>query len=130
MKWTTFRVQKEPGFRFNLIDFLLIAFLVLTSYFLYKFSPVKYYFLLPLYIGFTFFLFCNVFRIGNNLEHVWYVPFLFISIVTYSNPDVYWKLVLCICEPLKIALILFRMVKGPYRGVFHQEINQRFKQIK
>ena len=130
MKWTTFRVQKEPGFRFNLTDLLLIVFLVLTSYLLYKFSPVKYYFLLPLYIGFTFFLFCNVFRIGNNLERVWYVPFLFISILTYNNPDVYWKLVLGICEPLKIALILFRMMKGPYRGAFHQEINKRFKHIK
>jgi len=32
--------------------------------------------LLPAYLGLTFFLFCNVFRVGNRLEIFWCVPFL------------------------------------------------------
>ena len=118
MKWLTFDVQKEPGFRFNLTDMLLIVCLILTSCFFYWLSPIHYYYLLPLYVGFSFFLFCNVFRIGNNLERIWYIPFIIITVLTFSRPGLYWKLILVICEPLKAGLILYRMIKGPYRGAF------------
>ena len=117
MKWFTFDVQKEPGFRFNLTDMLLILCLILISCLFYWLSPI-YYYLLPLYVGFSFFLFCNVFRIGNNLERIWYIPFIMITILTFNRPDLYWKLILLICEPLKIGLILYRIIKGPYRGAF------------
>ena len=31
MKWLTFEILPEPGFRFNLIDFLLIAALIAVT---------------------------------------------------------------------------------------------------
>ena len=30
---------------------------------------------LPPYVGLSFFLFCNVFRIGSRMEIFWYMPF-------------------------------------------------------
>jgi len=121
VKWLTFDIQKAPGFRFNLTDMLLILCLILISYLFYWLSPLHYYYLLPLYVGFSFFLFCNVFRIGNNLERIWYIPFIIITILTFNRPDLYWKLILIICEPLKVGLILYRIIKGPYRGVFYKK---------
>ena len=125
MKWLTFDTQEEPGFRFNLVDLFLILFLLLVSYLFYVISPFSFYYLVPVYVGFTFFLFCNVFRIGNNLERVWYVPFILITILSFKRPDIYWKLVLGICEPLKIGLILYRILRGPYWGILHKQINTR-----
>lgn len=125
MKWLTFETQEEPGFRFNLIDLSLILFLLLVSYLFHITIPFGSYYLIPLYVGLTFFLFCNVFRIGNNLERVWYIPFILITVLSFSRPDIYWKLVLCICEPLKIGLILYRILRGPYWGVFHRQINKK-----
>jgi len=77
MKWTRFlttKIQKEPGFRLNLIDIGLIACLILVTWLLHPIFQEGWLFLLPLYIGLSFFLFCNVFRIGNWLEPFWYIP--------------------------------------------------------
>ena len=125
MKWLTFDTQEEPGFRFNLVDLFLILFLLLVSTLFYVISPFNFYYLVPVYVGFTFFLFCNVFRIGNNLERVWYIPFILITVLSFNRPDIYWKLVLGICEPLKIGLILYRILRGPYWGILHRQINRK-----
>ena len=118
MKWLTFKIQKEPGFRFNMIDLILISFLILISVITYRLLPGTGYYFLPLYIGLTFFLFCNIFRIGNKLEIFWYVPFVIITILFFHRPDIYWKVLLPVCETLKVVLIVYRIIKGPYEGVF------------
>ena len=58
------------------------------------------------------FLVCTVYNYG----HLW--------IYFMEN---FWSLVLWVCEPLKLFLILYRIIKGPYRGVFHSKINTKFK---
>jgi len=128
MKWLTFKVQKEPGFRLNLTDLIILSVLAAISYIIYSITAANYLFLLPLYIGLTFFLFCNVFRIGNRLEPFWYVPFTIIVIYGFFHMEALWPVILCVCEPLRIFLILFRITRGSYRGIFYKEINTRFSQ--
>ncbi|MEW6264220.1 MAG: hypothetical protein AB1641_14215 [Thermodesulfobacteriota bacterium] len=118
MKWLTFEIQRAPGFRFNLIDLGLITGLAGLSLLLYRLLPEETFFLIPLYVGFSFFLFCNVFRIGNALERVWYVVFILLAAYGLHRPDRLWPLVLLVCEPLKASLILYRIIRGPYVGVF------------
>ena len=122
MNWLTFKIQQEPGFRFNLADFGFIVFLCALSALLLNQLPDKSLFWIPLYLGLSFFLFCNVFRIGNRLEPFWYIPFTIVAAAClYTlNLPLFWWLVLLFLEPLKWALIIYRIKAGQYRGVFYQ----------
>jgi phosphoglycerol transferase MdoB-like AlkP superfamily enzyme len=120
MKWTrflTFKIQKEPGFRLNLIDIGLIACLILVTWLLYPIFQEGWLFLLPLYIGLSFFLFCNVFRIGNWLEPFWYIPFTIALFFLNKQPEILWWLILLVFEPLKVILIAYSMKRGDDRGI-------------
>ena len=59
MKWLTFEVQREPGFRFNLTDLIFIALLLLISTVLYLLAMPLLLVWLVLYLGLSFFLFCT-----------------------------------------------------------------------
>lgn len=124
MKWLTFKVQQEAGFRFNLIDLIFIALLSAISLGLKIAVPDLSLFGIPLYVGFSFFLFCNVFRIGNRAEAWWYVPFaaLAVSCIYTMRLDVFWWVVLLILEPLKAGLIIRAMRRCTYHGAFHQRL--------
>ncbi|MEE9523539.1 MAG: hypothetical protein V3V59_02185 [Thermodesulfovibrionales bacterium] len=122
MKWRTFDIKREPGFRFNLTDMVFLTLLVALSMIIYSIGLEKGLFLLPLYVGLTFFLFCNVFRIGNNLEPFWYIPFLGIFMYGFYFKDSFWPIVLLTCEPLKIGLIIYRIKRGNYIGIFHRQL--------
>ena len=119
MKWLTFEVQRTPGFRFNLIDLLFILGLCATAAGTYFFLPDDSLWLIPIYLGISFFLFCNVFRIGNRLESIWYVPFTLAAIYGVCAQDLrsFWIAVACVLEPLKWVLIAYRIKKGQYVGV-------------
>lgn len=121
MKWLTFDIQREPGFRFNLIDLLLIVTLVAMSVVWGTAFPEQHLYLLPLYVGISFFLFCNVFRIGNRLEMPWYLTFVAIAGYGSTQSEFPWLLMLATCEPSKWALIGWRIWRGPYVGVFHRK---------
>jgi hypothetical protein len=122
MKWLTFKVQREPGFRFNLIDFLLIAAIIAASAGWHSVFPFQYLFLLPLYVGGSFFLFCNVFRIGNRMEIPWYVTFVAVTAYGFSQPDFPWVRVLSVCEGVKWTLIAYRIRRGTYVGAFRHQL--------
>jgi hypothetical protein len=124
MKRLTFKIQHEPGFRFNLTDLLLILFLFLVSCTLYKLDPSGFFYLLPLYVGLSFFMFCNLFRIGDRLEAAWYIPFIIITVFSFNRPDIYWKLILIVCEPLKAGLIIYHVRKGNYTGIFYEQLSR------
>jgi len=87
MRWRTFEIQREPGFRLNLIDLFLIVALVAASVAWSIVFPYQYLFLLPIYVGGSFFLFCNVFRIGNRMEMPWYVTFVVITVYGFSQSE-------------------------------------------
>ena len=126
MKRLTFKVKKAPGFRFNLTDLGLILILLATAVGLYWYLPDCSLFAIPLYVGLSFFLFCNVFRIGNRLEPFWYIPFFLLAAYgTYTlNMRLFWLLMLCLMEPLKWILIVYRIKKGPYWGVLYEKFNR------
>ena len=118
MKWRTFEIDRKPGFRFNLIDLILITAIVTVTAVAGLLFPYYHLYFLPLYVGASFFLFCNVFRIGNRLEAFWYVPFLVITAFALREPSRFWMSVLGLCEPLRILVIVCSIRIGTYRGVF------------
>lgn len=122
MRWLTFKIQHEPGFRFNLTDLVLIVALVAASSVWYFVFPYQYLYWLPIYVGGSFFLFCNVFRIGNRLEIPWYATFLTITVYGFTQTEFPWLLLVCVCEGVKWALIVYRIRRGLYVGVFHRQL--------
>lgn len=124
MKWFTFKVQRTPGFRFNLIDLALIAALIAVSIGWRAVFPEQYLYLLPIYVGGSFFLFCNVFRIGNRMEAPWYLTFVIFTVYGFRQEEFPWLLLLMVCEPLKWALIGYKIWRGPYIGAFHQQLDK------
>ncbi len=118
MRWRTFEVQREPGFRLNLTDLILVVALAAASAGWYALFPVQYLYLLPIYVGLSFFLFCNVFRVGNRVEPLWYVVFVAIAGWGLTRDEFPWLALLLVCETLKWALIAWRIRKGPYVGAF------------
>ncbi len=126
MKWLTFRKQRAPGFRLNLTDLLVILALGMLAYWLHGERWLDGLWLIPVYVGVTFFLFCNVFRIGNRLEPVWYLPFTVSAAWCVWTVDLALlsQLVLYVFEPLKWALVAFRIWRGPYRGVFAERLGR------
>lgn len=124
MKWLTFEIQRAPGFRFNLIDCILIASLVVVSAGWYAVFPVQYLYLLPLYVGASFFLFCNVFRIGNRLEIPWYLTFVALMLYGFKQDEFPWTLLLAGCEAVKWGLIGYRIRSGSYIGAFYQRLGR------
>ncbi len=113
------RRGQAPGFRMDRVDGLFIGVLIALCGLLQGFTGVVELALIPLYLGLTFFLFCNVFRIGNTLESLWYVPFTVIAAWCLNSLDLamFWWLVALVLEPWKWALVGYRIVKGPYVGI-------------
>ncbi len=126
MKWFTFEIQRKAGFRFNLIDLILIIAILLLCWFIYQTVPGSTLFLVPIYVGYSFFLFCNVFRIGNRAEIVWYVPFILVAgwSIAQGNLVALWIAVLVFFEPLKIVLVIHCIRQGHYHGAFYQRLSQ------
>ena len=114
-----YKIQRTPGFRFNGVDLMFIALLCGLSLWLYRAIPNSSAFGLPLYLGLSFFLFCNVFRIGNRLEPFWYIPFFVVTLYCLNEFDLalFWAAVIYFLEPLKWILIAYQFWKGPYRGI-------------
>jgi hypothetical protein len=118
VKWRTFEVQREPGFRLNLTDLITIALLLAVSSALYLIAmPLLLLALVP-FLGLSFFLFCNVFRIGNKLEPWWYVPFAVVTVwgVGWQQLEAMWWIILTVLEPGKWLLISYQIRRGHYVG--------------
>ena len=124
MHWLTFRVQYAPGFRFNLTDLLFILLVAALSGWLYLRVPTSSLYGIPLYLLLSFFLYCNVFRIGNLLEALWYLPFAGMAVYTLSRGDFpqFWWWVLWVLEPWKWVLIAYRIWRGPYQGAGYRQV--------
>lgn len=122
MKWLTFKVQQEPGFRFNLIDLVFILALLCLSFAAKVAAPDLSLYAIPIYLGCTFFQFCNVFRISHRTEALWYAPFAAIAmgaVYTLRFAEFWWA-VLFFFEPLKFVLVRQAMMAATYHGAFHR----------
>ena len=122
MKWLTFKSQLEPGFRINLNDMILLFLASAFSFLLYFISTDRGLFILPIYIAFSFFIFCNVFRVTWLQEVFWYVPFIITTIYAIQHVENFWFLILCIFEPFKAILIIMCIKKGPYVGLLYKKV--------
>ena len=114
-----FDVQKEKGFRINLVDMLFIALLIGSSVYIYtQLGNLGYYFLLPLYVGFSFFLFCNVFRLKTRDEMIWTFLFLTIVSITFEHFPNSWVIyTIGASFVIQAVLIVFHVGSEGYRGV-------------
>jgi len=114
-----FKVQKEKGFRINVVDVIFILLLIASSVFIYSYlGDLGYYFLLPLYVGFSFFLFCNVFRLRTKDEMIWTFLFLTIVGVTFNLFPNNWVLYTISSSFLiQAVLIVLHVGSEGYRGV-------------
>lgn len=120
MKKLPSRSGAPPGFRMDAVDAIFIGLLILLAAGIRaKIGNFGGFWFIPLYLGLSFFLFCNVFRIGNRLEPIWYLPFtlLMAACIYAGRPDLFWWLTLIALEPLKWMLIAYRLIKGPYVGI-------------
>ena len=77
---------------------------------------------LVLYLGFTFFLFCNVFRIPHRLESFWFIPFVLLAVWGVGWGELVWMWwgILTVLEPWKWLLIIYHIRRGRYVGVGYQ----------
>jgi len=114
-----FKVQKEKGFRINLVDIVFILLLIGFSIFIYTYlGDLGYYFLLPLYVGFSFFLFCNVFRLRTKDEMIWTFLFLMIVGITfYFFPNNWVMYTISSSFVIQTVLIVLDIGSEGYRGV-------------
>ena len=114
------KVKKEVGFRINFIDIIFIVLIGTASYYLYTIlGRSENLYLLPLYVGFTFFLFCNVFRLRTKDELIWTLFFLLSSFVTYNLVPAHWvAITLSLSSLLQAVLIGFAVRSDGYRGIF------------
>ena len=114
------KVQKEAGFRLNLVDILFIALLLSASYYLHEVLGSKEnLYLLPLYVGLTFFLFCNVFRLRTQDELIWTLFFLSTSAITFNFFHENWVIItIGLSTLVQLVEIVLNFRSEGYRGVF------------
>ena len=127
MNWKTFKTEKKPGFRFNLIDIIFILTITAITVLLFHITDKTEISFIPMYIGFTFFLFCNVFRIGNKLEALWYIPFTLFSVYSINEMNIrlFWLGTLFIFEPFKILIFLHCIKSDSYIGAFYERLKKQ-----
>ncbi len=121
-----FKVKRTPGFRLNLTDIIFITVLCGLAYFLFEVSPEVSLYGIPLYLGVSFFCFCNIFRIGNKLEPFWYIPFFLIAVYCLYSFDfkLFWNWVIFLLEPWKWILIIYHIYRRPYYGIGFEWVNR------
>lgn len=122
MRWHPYKISREPGFRLNMIDIMVLSIVCLLSWLGREAFSDHYLYLIPVYVGISFFLFCNVIRIGNRLEPIWYIPFIALTLYGLTRPELYWVLVLGVCEPLRVGLVIYRLRQGNYVGAFYRQL--------
>jgi len=113
----------RPGFRLSGFDCILIGVGVIAAYF--AFSLRSFLVAVPAYVIFTFFLYCNVFRIRRKPELIWASMFT-ISVLTrfyFGQPP--WLVVLGGGIALSIILIAIEMRHPSYHGIFWRSVNPR-----
>ena len=120
MKFQIFKVQKEKGFRINLVDIVFIILLIGVSMFIFKeIGYLDNIYLLPLYVGFTFFLFCNVFRLTTKYELVWTVIFALVTAISFHFFAENWVLItIGSLSCVQLVEIVLHIRSDDYRGVF------------
>ena len=97
-------------------NYLIYIIVLCAAFGLHLLMPGTLYFLVPLYIGMTFYIFCNVFRVGNAPEAVWYTVFIAVTLFAFHRPRLYLLLILLLCVPLQAGIIIWRQRRRKAMG--------------
>ena len=122
MSGLKFKITKKTSY---LMDAVFILSILFVSFAIYDYiGNYQKLYLIPIYIGFSFFLFSNIFKLSNKQESLWYTPTIVIflySIFCYSLENL-WILIFYISVPIQISLITYHIYSDTYNGIFLKKI--------
>ncbi len=111
-----FEQRREPGFRCNIADLAMLSASLVASAWLHgqSFGPVAW---LPAYVTATFFVFCNVTRIGRLQEGSWAVVAVAACGTALAFDLPFWPWVLSVSLPATVVVVAWARATGRYRGI-------------
>lgn len=113
-----FEVSREPGFRINGFDLLLLAGAASATTALRLAGAPGGTAWIPAYVAASFFLFCNVFRTPTRLELTWAAVCIATIALGIADGEIAWPRVLAVTETLRAAIVFHQLRTPGYRGVF------------
>ena len=109
------KVRKEPGFRFSIADACFIFTGILATILLWYYCR-SIMFLCPMVIC-HFFLFCNVFRIGQKLEYIWSIIFVVNVLFWLNMAALEWYNIILTQSAITLTVIVIAIFRDDYHGV-------------
>lgn len=122
---TTHPFQRRHGFRFSLVDALiLLAAMALTLWL--RSQDHEFWWIVPVAIG-HFFLFCNVFLVWRNLELIWAGAFVLNVFLHVAQGNLTWWPA-CLWQLPITFLVIFLQMRSPwYHGIGATRLNPRLQ---
>lgn len=111
----------RPGFRLSVFDFVFLGLGAVAAYFAFMLRSLPA--AIPAYVIFTFFLYCNVFRIRRTPELIWAASFTLTALASFYFQQPSWLFVFAAGIALTIVLIVIEMRHPSYHGVFWRFVN-------
>jgi len=111
----------RPGFRLSVFDFVFLGLGAAAAYF--AFSQRSLPALIPAYVIFTFFFYCNVFRIRRTPELIWAAAFILTALASFFFEQPPWPITFGAGLALTVILIVLEMRHPSYHGIFWRSVN-------
>jgi len=118
---TEHRRKFRPGFRIHAFDIVFLLLGAGACYFGLSLQSLPA--MIPAYVIFTFFLYCNVFRIRRTLELIWTGAFTLSALSSFYFEQPSWPVLYAAGFALSIILIAIEMRQPSYHGIFWKSIN-------
>lgn len=115
------RPDFQPGFRLSVFDLVFLCLGAVAACF--GFSVRSLPAMIPAYVIFTFFLYCNVFRIRRTPELIWAGAFTLTALVSSCFEQPSWPIVFAGGMGLSLILIAMEMRHPSYHGIFWRSVN-------
>ena len=123
-RWALFvstRRTFKPGFRLSLSDAAVLVVGAVVAAWLAQIDWV-WSFLVAFVVG-HFFVFCNVIRMARQLELVWALQFLLLSLSTLLVGSPSWLQTFSLAFASTLVLIVMQLRKPSYHGVYWKRLN-------
>jgi hypothetical protein len=111
----------RPGFRLGVFDCVVLCVGGIAAYFAFTLGSLAA--AIPAYVIFTFFLYCNVFRIRRTPELIWAAAFTLTALASFYFQQPTWIVVFAVGIAFTIILIVIEMRHPSYHGVFWRSLN-------
>ena len=113
----------RPGFRLGVFDCVVLGSGAIAAYFALTLGSLPA--AIPAYVIFTFFLYCNVFRIRRTPELIWAGVFTISALISFYFGQPSWLVVFGTSIALSITLIAIEMRHPSYHGILWRSVNPR-----